>query len=499
MPDRCETGVCVPNHRPMGLSCQTCTDGPCACNEGVCGSCLEYAAVNDFITDRSIEGWTLTGDWALRTFAPQSQHEPRTLFTGQVLGTDGNRSNPAPGAETETSYARTPTLRLPEVLRFSSWHLDEGGGDHDDKSVRVSIDGGISWMPLADCNLDPSLPFCAYVDTADASAWSLVELPLPEPLHGQMGIIEFGYDTVDECCTFEKGWYIDALNVGTECACVADLDCMGYGTACGSGQCLPTGECGLLPSPEGWPCGNPSSNDCDGPDTCDGLGYCRDHLSPSGLVTCDDCPSGECSVCWEGQCPDCGAMGYDNGFDNPLTVADWTVTGLFGSPDWRLYDEAPRNANPGSVPVPFPNAPVYGVDGNRDPPYPGNEMEHSQVVTGEGVIAAQLTFDSWHVDEGGVNVDSKRVELSVDDGATWHELANCEGAAGSQPFCTAVGDGRAGDDWDAVVLDTSAWEGQTGRLRFSYDTQDGCCAFERGWFIDNLNGFTLVCEDDPFR
>ncbi|MEM7153828.1 MAG: hypothetical protein AAF799_13350 [Myxococcota bacterium] len=487
------------NHRAQGLGCQTCAEGPCACDEGSCGACQQFATVNEFTTARSIEGWTLTGDWALRTFAPQSQVEPRTIFSGQVLGTDGNRSDPAPGEEAETSYARTPEVPLPETVVFWSWHVDEGAGDHDAKSVRVSTDGGISWVTLADCNLDPGLPFCAYVNTADPAAWAQVELAVPEPLQGQLGIIEFGYDTVDECCTFEKGWYIDSLNVGTECACVADSDCMRYGSACGSGQCLPTGECGLLPSPLDWPCGDPTTNECNGADTCDGQGYCRDHLEPTGLVTCDDCPSGgPCSVCVEGECPDCGSVGFDPGFDNPMTVADWTISPLFGSPDWGLFDEAPRNANPGSEPVPFPNAPVFGVDGNRDPPYPGYEMEHSRVVTGEGIIAAALTFDSWHVDEGGANHDTKRVELSVDDGATWHELANCEGAAGSQLFCTPVGDGRAGDDWDAISLDTSAWEGQTGRLRFSYDTQDGCCSFERGWFIDNLDGFTQVCEDDPF-
>ena len=37
----------------------------------------------------------------------------------------------------------------------------------------------------------------------------------------------------------------------------------------------------------------------------------------------------------------------------------------------------------------------------------------------------------------------------------------------------------------------------TGMLRFTYDTSDACCGFERGWYIDNLN-FAQYCNDPQF-
>ena len=47
------------------------------------------------------------------------------------------------------------------------------------------------------------------------------------------------------------------------------------------------------------------------------------------------------------------------------------------------------------------------------------------------------------------------------------------------------------------ALDTSAWEGMPGQLRFVYETGDSCCGFERGWFIDDLS-FAAFCDDEPF-
>jgi hypothetical protein len=136
--------------------------------------------------------------------------------------------------------------------------------------------------------------------------------------------------------------------------------------------------------------------------------------------------------------------------------------------------------------VPFPNAPVYGTDGNRFPPYPGGHDESSFVTTSPVEIPLQVSFQSWNVDEGSVPYDTKRIEISVDGGASWNTLVDCQ-VAQTQPFCTYVNDGRAADAWDAITLDTSPWSGMLGQLRFSYDTVDGCCDFERGWFIDDLS------------
>jgi hypothetical protein len=147
--------------------------------------------------------------------------------------------------------------------------------------------------------------------------------------------------------------------------------------------------------------------------------------------------------------------------------------------------------------VPLSFAPSFGTDGNRQAPYPGGETEYSRITTVADVVPGPLTFSSWNVDEGS-GVDNKIIEVSVDGGASWNVLVDCGAGIGGAPgFCTYRNDGRAGDDWDAVVIDTGAFAGQVGQLRFTYNTLDACCSFERGWFIDNLS-FGQFCADPPF-
>jgi hypothetical protein len=64
-------------------------------------------------------------------------------------------------------------------------------------------------------------------------------------------------------------------------------------------------------------------------------------------------------------------------------------------------------------------------------------------------------------------------------------LAQCPGAV-PFPFCTFVNN-RPANVWDPITLDTMQWAGMMGHLRFTYNSQDSCCTFERGWFIDNAN------------
>ncbi len=500
-PDSCDNaGNCLANNNTEGLTCSTCTDGQCACVEGECGECQNFAPTNNFTTSRSIEGWEFTGGWGLHLRAAQSQLEVFQDFPGQVLGTDGNRAAPYPGAEIEDSYALSRPTVLPDEIIFLSWHVDEGGGMSDNKTIRVTTDDGMSWTTLVDCAMDPGYVFCQPNTGRDPAIWDLAQVPVPAALQGQVGRVEFGYNSGDDCCEFEQGWYIDSLNVATDCMCVVDEDCAAFSDTCGTGFCGASGECGLLPAPEGDPCGDPFDNDCNGADTCNGAGYCVNNEQASGLALCGDCMGGgPCSFCMEGDCQLCTSFTDLGDFANPLAINGWEIVALDGGqPDWGLYDEAPPNELAGSLPVPFPNAPVFGIDGNQSPPYPGTgEAEHSQVTTTPAVVPNQITFISWNVDEGGSTYDTKHIEVSVDDGMTWNTLVNCAGGGGGQPFCNNVGDGRLATDWDNIVIDTSAYEGMTGRLRFTYDTIDSCCSFERGWFIDDLS-FASFCNDDPF-
>ncbi|MBC8071228.1 MAG: hypothetical protein IAG13_23085 [Deltaproteobacteria bacterium] len=505
--DSCDgKGACVVNIAQDGAPCTDCPLGLCGCAAGVCGDCTP-APSNNFITARSILAWELTGGWALYREAPQSESGPAIRFAGQVLGTDGNRSQPYPGGELETSYARSGPTLLPATLELLSWHVDEGGvGEFDRKSISISIDDGLTWQLVADCSLIPGLPFCPGVTDRAADAWDAVAIPVPIELQGMIGRIELGYSTGDDCCQGERGWYVDVTNFGSECSCTGDEACALGSGECGEAVCGAVGECELEAVAAGMACGDDESGQCTAADSCDGVGYCDAYDQPTGLTSCTDCPSGAgaCQSCQQGACNDCATLVDPVGFDNGAALAGWVSESPGGTGnDWRLYSEAPPNANAGSLPIVFAST-VFGTDGNRVAPYdvlvaPFNrQVEASQTTTAIDTIPASITFDSWHVDEGN-NVDTKTIQVSVDDGATWNVLVDCNngGDQALYPFCVSRLDERPADAWDAISVDTGGFAGQIGRLRFTYSTGDDCCGSERGWYLDNLS-FASYCLDPLF-
>lgn len=494
--DTCDgNGTCVQNVAFNGMDCTECDGVQCICTDGACDDCVAFADTNLFTTDRSLVGWELTGDWGLYTGAPRGQafaDQPDPVpFGNQVLGTDGNRRRPYPAGHAERSYARTPPTELPSSITFQSWHLDEGAGQYDNKIIRISTDGGDSWTDIISCPLNPDLPFCQEVRTREADDWDSISLDLPAPLIGQVGIIEFAYDTGDSCCEFEKGWFIDVTNFATECACASDQECAAYGSDCGEGVCGGNSGCNLDAVDQGTACGDDTDDTCTNPDTCDGDGYCLPRNGQTNNTACTECEAGQdCNGCESGVCSDCQdapeSMTFDSGLGgNPLQ--SWTTTTPNGG-GWGLFFSFVGNENGDAALTPM-DAPMLGIDGNRFGAADGiGEISTSQIVSRADVVPAAITFQSWHQDQGGATLDLKRIDISVDGGDNWIPLADCSGGAmlSDFPFCTSVAT-REAEDWDDISLDTSMWEDMLGQLRFSYDTVTACCGFERGWYIDELN------------
>ncbi len=262
--------------------------------------------------------------------------------------------------------------------------------------------------------------------------------------------------------------------------------------------------------------GNDATNDnCpSGPlGTCQ-LAVCGDGLVFEGVEACDDgndatddnCPSGtlgtcQLAICGDGFVKQLGpgpkeACDDSNASDVDLCasicqcsfIQGWKVNG-----GWGIYaGPAPSAAEPMATPFP---APVFGTDGNRSKPYPGGELEQSEAITGDFVVGLALSFESWHVDEGGSPpspYDTKAIELSTDGGQSWMKLADCSTVGLDKfAFCQVVGAGRAVTAWDKVTIGTSNFVGTLGKLRFSYNTVDmGGGGFERGWYLRALPGFT---------
>ncbi len=516
--DTCDgDGTCLDNAAGDGAACSECDGLECACGAGACSACAAFADGNDFATDRALLGWELTGDWALYTGAPSAYLGggkfggggggdmllPAIPFGGQVFGTDGNRSAPYPGGHAEDSYARTKAFVLPSSLDFRSWHLDEGGASYDNKRIRISTDGGDSWVTLHDCQpdgkvvpLDVDQSLCSAINIRDADDWDDVSLAVPKDMVGLAGLVEFGYDTGDSCCDFERGWFIDMTNFATECVCGDDVVCDSFGTECGGGVCGGGGACALDPIGEGQACGSGDATSCGSADSCDAAGYCQGN-NLVNLLTCEDCPAGEenCNGCLDGACLDC-----ESATDTFLAgLSGWSTNTTAGG-SWNVFSEMPGNENGDPAIMPTDQA-FLGNDGSTLGLQDGEgETATATVTSPVDVMPDTLVFDSWHVDEGGgadeedPGVDLKRVEVSTDLGETWTALAACDvEALDDFPFCVQVNT-RGADEWDTIMLDTSAFAGMDAQVRFTYDTGDGCCGFEYGWFIDNLN-FAQVCPD----
>lgn len=85
----------------------------------------------------------------------------------------------------------------------------------------------------------------------------------------------------------------------------------------------------------------------------------------------------------------------------------------------------------------------------------------------------------------GDSADTGRVDISTDDGASWHELATYRGG-GAYDTTTQLQDTATEwttVDWEPVTLDLSKYTG-TAIVRFSMEVDD--IASDKGWIIDDV-------------
>ena len=104
-------------------------------------------------------------------------------------------------------------------------------------------------------------------------------------------------------------------------------------------------------------------------------------------------------------------------------------------------------------------------------------MEHSYIqspiidMSGGGTI----TFSSWQCNENGY-YDREHVQISYNGGSSWQTIMNY-----NDSWWTTQ------SSWRTKTLNVpEAFGTNSTRIRFMYDTIDGCCGCSGGWFIDNV-------------
>lgn len=489
--DTCDaSGMCLPNTAPDATYCDDCPLGPgnCSlCTAAQCNDCPTRATRKTFNSANAAKGWTVSGGWGLYTQAPPDAYgNPAVPFARQVFGTDGNRVHPYPGYENETSFAVSPPGVLPPQLEFMSWNWDEGG-NYDQKTIGVSIDGGMSFKTVAIC--PAAYAFCDGKSSfgAEFEVFLPVSIDLtvafPEAV-GKVGLVRFSYDSTDDFYGWEKGWFIDELNFATDCACTDASSCAFENGACADASCdAATSECVLTPKNLNGSCGDIADKTCSAPDTCDARGLCDPHHDEKDNTPCDACSdgSGLCDSCGGGVCLNCPPL---QTFAEYFDFTQWTLAGGWG------YFSGPPELTEGAY-LEFADT-AFGNDGVRVAPYFSagsavpNVIEDAAATTPVIALPDVIKFDSWHVDRGGIaGRDVKRISVTINGTTTI--LVDCNGGKLSTlPFCQPRMS-RAVDDWDKVEIPLDALAGQFGVIEFKYESADAGFSWEQGWFIDNIN------------
>lgn len=267
---------------------------------------------------------------------------------------------------------------------------------------------------------------------------------------------EYDDISLESCQPYYFDLYATACNDNADCA--ADSWCFHVEeAACGdraAGLCFP------------YPLGC-EANAIETVCGCDGQTYDNE---------CEAAAAGV-SVQSQGACETCEPIeDFDEDYDEGPSLL------LEATGDWGLYTASAQSTFSA---VPF-GSQVLGTDGNRVQPYPGSHDEDSTALLGPVTLDEALSFRSWHVDEGGSTYDRKRIVFEPADGSAPTVLVDCNAGINTQAFCTFNMTSRPGDDWDSIVLDTTALAGQEGNLRFEYDTLDSCCSAEQGWYLDDF-------------
>lgn len=183
-----------------------------------------------------------------------------------------------------------------------------------------------------------------------------------------------------------------------------------------------------------------------------------------------------------------GQAPFQNGFDGPLRLSNWTLTASAPSVAWAV------DATPGLQPA--PGGPLltgtFSLNYNDGVDYDSGGMNSgtatSPVVSLAGVAAPTLKFWCNHqTDTVGVATDRRRVQIS-DDGFSTFKL---DEVLSVTPGATLLGPCAASGIWHEHVFPLDpAWGPVAVRVHF--DTVTAAANGLAGWFLDDFEVSDLL-------
>ena len=277
-PDTCDgAGVCDDNDEAAGFACgdpsdTDCTD-PDTCDGG--GVCLDNHAPDGLVCID--DGNDCTNDVCAGGGCTHP-NKPTGSACGDPLDRDCNNPDSCDGAGVCLDNIKTDGLICTDDGNDCTDDVCAGGGcAHPDRPVGTTCGDGSD----TDCD-NP--------DTCDGFGSCLGNL---EP--DGTGCTSDLNECTDDVCASGNCTHPDAPT-GFACGDQSDTDCTDPDTCDGIGSCRDNHAAVLTA------CGDPGDTDCDNPDTCDGSGSCEGNLEPDGLPCPDDGNDCTADVCAAGAC-----------------------------------------------------------------------------------------------------------------------------------------------------------------------------------------------------
>jgi hypothetical protein len=278
---------------------------------------------------------------------------PQTVMQGELATVDlvaGDVSLPINGVQALIRY-NPGNLALLEIDPVPPWVEISQTVVDGEVAYGAYIEGGtvgpgVGPYPVATLTfvaLDPGTPVVRFLaDDPDAYPEGLTKLTTPVPGVPAATILPTTTDSVDgdiviEPCEDGDPCTLNTFNVVSR-------------------------QCEYPPAAAGTPCGDPTSTDCDRPDTCDGAGVCQGNLEPAGTSCTDDTP-GDCD---DAQCDGTGVC--DQLYGVELAGYICRTANLGGCDAVETCDGALGGACPADVGLPDGTVCRLALDADCDTP-----------------------------------------------------------------------------------------------------------------------------------
>jgi hypothetical protein len=402
----------------------------------------------------SSQGWTsgnagincLGVNWGVNTWANQAFG-----FSGQSMG--------VPTVAGQHSFLQSPafTTGTSLTLSFNSYSNNEGGYPcfYDVELVEYSTNGGATWNPFF-------TTFQANLHNFGMATWQTISYTAATSPSAN-AMVRFRYDTGDGCCGpggANIGWYIDNVAITSNASSGGVTYAWSNGATTASTTVCPT-------STTTYTVTVTNSFGCSASDQVVVT------VNPNPVVN-----AGPDQTICAGQCAQLQATATVSGFPT------FSYNFNSGNQGWTTGNNATTCAGLGS------GASTWSLQGWSQggsslgtQNYGNLGAENSWIMSPIIPIGANLsvTFDSYSNNESGYPCfyDVELVEYTTNGGATWIPMVTAFNA-NLHNFGDAT--------WRNVTVSATPTPG-AGRVRFRYDTGDGCCGpgtANSGWYVDNV-------------